>query len=173
MVHEALCIKNTLLVLSRLSLSAKNKAKCAKKKFNHTSGTKNFARIREEESQLRESGTEDDYKRVIGIEGKGNMSLYWSNAPSRADALRMVCQKNAEVSEMKERLKSVEQMCSQMASQMSAMVSMMANLQNASPSESFPNAAAAIKVPVGTSNQAEPTSTSNHKAPTKYVLLII
>ena len=31
------------------SISAKNKAKRAKKKFNHTSGKKSFARIREEE----------------------------------------------------------------------------------------------------------------------------
>lgn len=76
----------------------------------------------------------------MGIEGKGSVSLYGSNAPSRADALRMVSQKNAEVAEMKERLKSVEQTCSQMASQMSAMVSMMASLQKAPPSESFPNA---------------------------------
>lgn len=114
------------------------------------------------QSQLRESAThkeetlvnknepEDDaYNRVMGVDKKSGVSLFGLNAtpshpgteiPTRAEALRMVTEKNAEVLEMKEKLASMEETCAQMASQMSAMVSMMATMQKASSAENVPNA---------------------------------
>ncbi|MFS7919745.1 putative chromatin remodeler Bromodomain family [Helianthus anomalus] len=189
-------------------LSARNKANRAKVKFIHTSGTKSFARLLEEErekrpdgqelsqaelfiltrtrkngqpvnetsaaviSELRESANpEDAYHRVMGGDrerGNRGVSVSELNAtretivPSRAEALKMVEEKNVEVVEMKERLASVEETCSQMAAQMSAMVSMMANMQKAFTGENIPNG-----IPVGRPNQSEPAFTTNHEVPTK------
>ncbi|KAJ9552357.1 hypothetical protein OSB04_016402 [Centaurea solstitialis] len=153
-------------------------------------------------SQLRESATQkeetlvnkdepqdDAYSRIMGQERKGGVSLYGLNAnpsrsgielPTRAEALKMVTEKNAEVLEMKEKLASVEQTCSQMASQMAVMVSMMAAMQKATPAENFPNAVSYSSqlfgsiilvdgslVPVSMPYQAEPTSTSHDEIPAK------
>lgn len=140
-------------------------------------------------SQLRESTTQkeetlinkdepqdDAYSRVMGQDRKGGVSLYGLNAnpsrpgmeiPTRAEALKMVTDKNAEVLEMKEKLASVEQTCSQMAAQMSVMVSMMANMQKASPAENFPNAVDGSLVPVGIPYQSDPASTSHDEVPAK------
>nr|XP_043631054.1 uncharacterized protein LOC122602438 [Erigeron canadensis]XP_043631055.1 uncharacterized protein LOC122602438 [Erigeron canadensis] len=182
------------------SISARAKASRAKVKFNHTSGTKSFARLLEEErakrpdgkgpsgaelfiltrthkngqpvneasaaviSQLCESGTQGD----VPLPGSnGAPSLRGIAIPTRADALRMFKEKNAEVAEMRERLASVEQTCSQMAAQMSTMVSMMASMQKNFPAGSFPNAGACTSVPMGMPNQSEPASTSSHEVPLK------
>ncbi|KAI3805156.1 hypothetical protein L1987_27269 [Smallanthus sonchifolius] len=140
-------------------------------------------------SQLRESETnkeqtvinknkpqDDAYNRVMGVDRKCSVSLLGLNAtpsrsgsevPTRAEALRMVKEKNAEVVEMKEKLASVEETCSQMAAQMSAMMSMMANMQKASPGASFQNDVCGTSVPVGIPYQSEPIPTSNHDVPSK------
>ncbi|KAI3805155.1 hypothetical protein L1987_27265 [Smallanthus sonchifolius] len=191
-------------------LSSRNKANRAKVKFIHTSGTKSFARLLEEErekrpdgkelsqaelfiltrtrkngqpvneqtaaviSKLRESATPDDaYHRVMGTDRKGGASVSELNAtcetitPSRAEALKLVEEKDAEVVEMKERLASMEETCSQMAAQMSAMMSMMANMQKGFIGESIPNDVPRTSVPVGRPNHSEPASTSNHEVPAK------
>ncbi|KAK9077049.1 hypothetical protein SSX86_005384 [Deinandra increscens subsp. villosa] len=206
-------------------LSAKNKANRARQRFNHTSGKKSFARIREEEkakrpdgkelsraelfiltrtrkngqpvneetaaviSQLLESETnleqttinksepqDDAYNRVMGVDKKSTVPLLGLNAtpycsgseiPTRAEALRMVNEKNAEVVKMKEKLASVEETCSQMAAQMSAMMSMMANMHKASPGANFNNNVGDTSVPVVIPNQSEPISTTNQDVPSK------
>ncbi|KAI3755176.1 hypothetical protein L1987_54971 [Smallanthus sonchifolius] len=140
-------------------------------------------------SQLRESETnkeqtvinknepqDDAYNHVMGVVRKRDVSLFGLNAtpsrsgsevPTRAEALKMVKEKNAEVVEMKEKLASVEETCSQMAAQMSAMMSMMANMQKASPGASFQNDVGGTLVPVGIPYQSEPITTSNHDVPLK------
>ncbi|KAM0036203.1 putative chromatin remodeler Bromodomain family [Helianthus debilis subsp. tardiflorus] len=206
-------------------ISAKNKANRARQKFNHTSGKKSFARIREEEKAKRPDGKEpskaelfiltrtrkngqpvneetaavisqlcetetnkeqstinknepqdDAYDRVMGVDRKGSVSLLGLNAtpsrfgsdiPTRAEALRMVSEKNAEVVEMKQKLASVEETCSQMAAQMSAMMSMMANMQKASPGTNFNNEVGGTSVPVSVPYQSEPISTSNPDVPSR------
>ncbi|XP_076960721.1 uncharacterized protein LOC143637163 isoform X2 [Bidens hawaiensis] len=124
-------------------------------------------------SQLRESETnkeqtpvnknkpEDEVlNRVIGVNRRGSVGLLglnatssraWSETPTRAQALRMVSEKNAEVVEMKEKLASMEETCSQMAAQMSAMMSMMADMHKDSNKH----------------NESEPISIYNHDGPSK------
>ncbi|GJZ43866.1 bromodomain-containing protein [Tanacetum coccineum] len=140
-------------------------------------------------SQLRESTTKKEaalintnepqdeaYNRIMGLERKGGVSLcglsampsrHGTEIPTRAEALRMVTEKDAEVLEMKEKLSSMEQTCAQMAAQMSTMVSMMATMQKASPGVNLPNAVDGNLVPVGIPPQSEPTSTSNYQVPSK------
>ncbi|KAL6964446.1 hypothetical protein U1Q18_052451 [Sarracenia purpurea var. burkii] len=159
-----------------------NKGIRALQKINHTSGTKSFARVREEQrakkpdgkepsraelfiltrtrkdgqpineassvliSQLRERaaqqlGTSQDdavdddvFFQVMGQDSRGRVRTYGLGPtpsylegpkPSRAEALEMVSEANAEVHEMKERMVAMEQTCAQMASQMATMMSMM------------------------------------------------
>ncbi|XP_071736852.1 uncharacterized protein [Rutidosis leptorrhynchoides] len=142
-------------------------------------------------SQLRESATKKDstvidknesqddaYNRVMGLDRKGSSSLFGLHAnpshigselPTRAEALKMVEAKNAEVLEMKEKLAAMEQTCSQMASQMSAMVSMMATFKKDSASQNLPSAVAGTSSPMCLPNtdRSEPISLSNYEVPAK------
>ncbi|KAA8536584.1 hypothetical protein F0562_029062 [Nyssa sinensis] len=180
--------------------SVTNKANRAQQKMGHTTGTKSFARLREEErakrpdgkepsraelfiltrtrkngrpvdeassiviSQLREraaqlqeasenSAAEDDiFSQVMGQDRHGRMRIYGlgpspsdfgSPKSSSVETLRMVSEANAEVREMKERMKFMEQTCSQMAAQMATMMSMMSTMQTRF-AENLPNMVANI-----------------------------
>ncbi|KAL8222774.1 hypothetical protein R6Q57_020173 [Mikania cordata] len=132
-----------------------------------------------EQTTVNKNEPQDDaYNRVMGVDRKGGVPLLGLNAtsshsgseiPTRAEALRMVSEKNAEVVEMKEKLASVEETCSQMAAQMSAMMSMMTNMQKASSGVNFHNDVGGTLVPVGIPYQSVPVSASHHDIPSKQV----
>ncbi|KAK2973900.1 hypothetical protein RJ640_025609 [Escallonia rubra] len=162
--------------------SETNKANRLQQKFNHTTGTKSFARLREEErvkrpdkkdpsraelfiltrtrkdgqpvneasssiiSKLRERTTQlqntlqnsvrpdnDILSQVMGRNQQGRvhtLSVLAAPNPTRAEALKMVSEANAEVNEMKQRMVAMEQTCTQMAAQMATMMSMMSSIKN-------------------------------------------
>ncbi|KAL3814527.1 hypothetical protein ACJIZ3_015795 [Penstemon smallii] len=59
--------------------------------------------------------------------------------PTRAEAIKMVCEAKVEMVGMKEKISVVEQTCAQMASQMAAMMSMMSSMQKSLPDKNVPN----------------------------------
>lgn len=59
--------------------------------------------------------------------------------PTRAQAIRMVSQANAEINEMKEKMSFMEQTCAQMASQMALMMSMMSSMNKNVPDANIPD----------------------------------
>ncbi|XP_071931281.1 uncharacterized protein [Coffea arabica] len=111
--------------------SATNRANRAQQKFGHVTGTKSFARIREEQTQLREIGSQRQNAFQNNNAG--------GDVFSQAEAMKMVTEANDEVRQMKERLVAMEQTCTQMAQQMATMMSMMSSMQKNSTADNVPD----------------------------------
>ncbi|GFZ09570.1 hypothetical protein Acr_21g0001690 [Actinidia rufa] len=123
---------------------------------SHSQACRNVgnAELREQAAQQQggpQNGTvrDDVFFKVMGEDRQGRVRTYGLGpapsdlmgvTPSRAEAVRIVSEANAEVCDMKERMVAMEQTCAQMAAQMTTMMSMMANMQklpaeHGSPSE--------------------------------------
>ncbi|THG03336.1 hypothetical protein TEA_011347 [Camellia sinensis var. sinensis] len=155
--------------------SVTNKASRAQQKTMHTTGTKSFARVREEQSQLREKASqqrgtsqngivEDDvFAEVVGQDRHGRVRYLLGPSPSdlggpkpsRAEAIRMVSEANVEVRELKNKMSSMEQTCAQMAAQMTTMMSMMSTMQKKSPEKHLPNAVGSLPEPLNAEQVAD------------------
>lgn len=131
--------------------SARNKANRAQHSSNHATGTKSFARLCEEESQVQDHNTqqhetsynsqqnkEENFTEMMAQNKHGQLltngldssrSKSKGPMPTRAEALRMVSEANSEVCEMKEKMAVMEQTCAQMATQMSTMMEMISSMQ--------------------------------------------
>ncbi|KAL7002064.1 hypothetical protein U1Q18_052397 [Sarracenia purpurea var. burkii] len=130
--------------------SVKNKANRSHQRISHATGTKSFARIREEQSQLRERaaqqketsqngtiGDDDIFCQVMEQDRHGHVRTYGLGPspsdlggpkPSRGEPIKMVSAANEEVHDIKERMVAMEQSCAQMATQMATMMSMMSGM---------------------------------------------
>ncbi|CAK9165410.1 unnamed protein product [Ilex paraguariensis] len=202
--------------------SATNRANRAQQKFNHTTGQKSFARIREEQREKRPDGKEpsraelfiltrtrkngepvneassalierlreratqqqetsqnstvqkDIFSQVMGEDRHGpirNFGLGPSPSdigvakPTRAEAIRMVSEANAEVREVKQRMVAMEQTCAQMAAQMATMMSMMSNMQTRFPDKNQTDVANTSNGSEGSPQHRVHSTPSCHEAP--------
>ncbi|KAL8116554.1 hypothetical protein AgCh_022903 [Apium graveolens] len=131
--------------------SARNKANRAQYKSDHATGSKSFARLRQEQSQLQDNSAqqhdtscnsqqdkEENFTEMMAqdkhaqvVTNRSDLSCAKSKGPmpTRAEALRMVSEANSEVREMKEKMAVMEQTCAQMATQMSTMMVMISSMQ--------------------------------------------
>ncbi|KAK1323187.1 hypothetical protein QJS10_CPA02g00558 [Acorus calamus] len=122
-------------------LSAINSANRKRLKINHTTGTKSFARLREEESQLKERASQQPESLQDNPPGNDVLSQVMREGRhgrlSSAEALRVASEAkraaNEEVHKVREEMEEMKSMMVEMKSQMSVMLSTIQRLSTSEP----------------------------------------